>query len=151
MAARRVTDSHEVELFPFQEYADLPAMLGTGDVLLVLLEPGAGMFSVPSKVLTYHCAGRALVGAIPEENLASRIIQESGSGLVVAPGDANAFVEAVRRLVDDVTLRSEMSVAGRSYAERTFDIATITASFNRILDRCLGDEHVDRPGSTGGT
>jgi glycosyltransferase involved in cell wall biosynthesis len=146
----RVTDAREVELFPFQPYADLPAMLGTGDVLLVLLEPGAGMFSVPSKVLTYHCAGRTLLGAIPSENLASRIIEQNGSGLVVAPGDTDAFVAAARRLVDDEQLRTDMSTAARSYAERTFDISTITASFSRIIERCLGDRHVDRPVSTGG-
>jgi len=140
----RVTDAREVELFPFQEYSDLPAMLGTGDILLVLLEPGAGMFSVPSKVLTYHCAGQALLGAIPEENLASRIIEDNGSGLVVAPGDTDAFIEAARRLVDDKDSRLAMSSAARSYAERAFDIDLITASFERIIDVCLGnddDEH----------
>jgi len=146
----RVTGSREVELFPFQDYSDLPAMLGTGDVLLVLLEPGAGMFSVPSKVLTYHCAGRALLGAIPQENLASRIIQDNGSGLVVAPGDTDAFVDAARRLVDDASLRVGMSTAARSYAERTFDIATITASFNEVLEHCLGDEHASGPMSKAG-
>ena len=146
----RVTGSREVELFPFQDYSDLPAMLGTGDVLLVLLEPGAGMFSVPSKVLTYHCAGRALLGAIPQENLASRIIQDNGTGLVVAPGDTDAFVDAARRLVDDASLRVGMSTAARSYAERTFDIATITASFNEVLEHCLGDEHASGPMSKAG-
>lgn len=134
----RLTDAREVELFPFQEYSDLPAMLGTGDVLLVLLEPDAGKFSVPSKVLTYHCAGRALLGAIPAENLASRTIERNGSGIVVEPGDTDAFIAAARRLVDDEELRSAMSSAGRSYAERAFDIDTVTRSFARIIDECLG-------------
>ena len=141
-----VTDAGEVELFPFQPYADLPAMLGTGDVLLVLLEPGAGKFSVPSKVLTYHAAGRALLGAIPSENLASRTIERVGSGLVVEPGDADAFVAAARRLVDDDNMRVAMSSAARAYAERAFDIDRITASFERIIDTCLGAAH-DEPAS----
>jgi colanic acid biosynthesis glycosyl transferase WcaI len=138
----RVSDAGEVELFPFQPYSDLPAMLGTGDVLLVLLEANAGKFSVPSKVLTYHCAGRALLGAIPAENLASRTIERNGSGLVVAPGDSDGFIAAARRLVDDSDLRAAMSSAARSYAERAFDIDTITASFTRIIHVCLGnDDH----------
>lgn len=140
----RLSGAREVELFPFQAYADLPAMLGTGDVLLVLLEADAGKFSVPSKVLTYHCAGRALLGAIPAENLASRTIERSGSGIVVQPGDADGFIEAAQRLVDDHDLRAAMSSAARSYAERAFDIAEITASFTNIIDVCLGHlEHGD--------
>jgi colanic acid biosynthesis glycosyl transferase WcaI len=141
----RVTDAREVELFPFQAYSDLPAMLGTGDVLLVLLEPGAGKFSVPSKVLTYHCAGRVLLGAIPSENLATRTIERNGSGLVVEPGDSAAFIDAARRLVDDDGLRAAMSSAARSYAERAFDIDTITASFAHIIDVCLENDDDERP------
>jgi len=136
---QRITDRREVEIFPFQPYAELPSMLGTGDVLLVLLAPDAGMFSVPSKVLTYHCAGRPLLGAIPDENLASRIVEDNGSGIIVTPGDTAAFVDAARRLVDDPSLRSAMSSAARSYAERAFDIASITASFDLILSDCLGE------------
>ena len=136
--SERVSDSREVELFPFQAYSDLPAMLGTGDVLLVLLEPGAGMFSVPSKVLTYHCAGRPLLGAIPAENLASRIIEDNGSGMVVAPGDTDAFVEAARRLVDDETLRTEMSRAARcvcrTHLRRHHDHGVIRPN-HRVLPR----------------
>ena len=94
-------DGDEMELIPFQPYADLPDMLGSGDVLLVLLEPDAGVFSVPSKVLTYHCAGRAILGAIPHENLAARTIESNGAGIVVDPGDADGFVTAAHRLIDE--------------------------------------------------
>ena len=40
-------------LLPFQPYADLPDVLGSGDILVVLLEQDAGEFSVPSKTLSY--------------------------------------------------------------------------------------------------
>ena len=75
---------------PFQPYDDLPLMLAAADVLVVLLEADAGTFSVPSKVLTYHCAGRAILGAMPAENLASRNIARVGSGVVTAPGDGDS-------------------------------------------------------------
>jgi colanic acid biosynthesis glycosyl transferase WcaI len=127
----------EVELLPFQPYADLPDMLGSGDVLLVLLEPDAGVFSVPSKVLTYHCAGRAILGAIPHENLAARTIESNGAGLVVDPGDEDEFVAAARRLVDDAALRIRMGESARRAAERTFDIDTITDEFVDVLAAAL--------------
>jgi len=123
-----------LEILPFQPYEDLPKMLGTGDVLMVLLEPEAGVYSVPSKVLTYHCAGRPVLGAMPEENLASRIIARQGSGIVVRAGDATAMADAAERLVDDVELRTSMGAAARMYAERTFDIDRIASEFERIVD-----------------
>ena len=59
-------------LLPFQPYERLPEVLGSGDVLVVLLEQDAGAFSVPSKTLSYLCAGRPVVGLMPSENLAAR-------------------------------------------------------------------------------
>jgi colanic acid biosynthesis glycosyl transferase WcaI len=132
-------DGTEMELIPFQPYADLPDMLGSGDVLLVLLEPDAGVFSVPSKVLTYHCAGRAILGAIPSENLAARTIEANGAGVVVDPGDSDGFVAAARRLIDDPARRVEMGVSARAAAETTFDIDTITDEFVGVLDAALGE------------
>jgi hypothetical protein len=113
-------------------------MLGSGDVLLVLLEPDAGVFSVPSKVLTYHCAGRAILGAIPRENLSVRTIEGNGAGVVVDPGDADAFVAAAGRLIDDPDTRRQMGEAARRAAETTFDIDTITDEFVTVLGSALG-------------
>lgn len=122
-----------MELLPFQPYEDLPDMLATADVLMVLLEAEAGGFSVPSKVLTYHCAGRATLGSMPAENLASMNIVRTGSGVVVPAGDANGFVAAAVELADDPERRAEMGRAARDYAERVFDIDAITDRFEVIL------------------
>jgi glycosyltransferase involved in cell wall biosynthesis len=131
-------DGNEMELIPFQPYADLPDMLGSGDVLLVLLEPDAGVYSVPSKVLTYHCAGRAILGAIPRENLAARTIESNGAGIVVDPGDADGFVSAARTLIDETGPRIRMGEAARQAAERNFDIDRITDEFVDVLASALG-------------
>ena len=84
-------------LLPFQPYDVLAEVLASADVLLAILEPEAGAFSVPSKVLSYHCAGTPILAAIPGENLAARIIVGAGSGVVVEPTDEAAFVRGGRR------------------------------------------------------
>ncbi len=131
--ADNTSPSDRLELFGFQPYEDLPDMLATADIVLVLLEPEAGAFSVPSKVLTYHCAGRPILGAMPAENLASRIIESNRSGIVVEPDDAAAFVAAAHLLVDDPDLRATMGRSGRRYAETTFDIERIGDRFVEVL------------------
>jgi glycosyltransferase involved in cell wall biosynthesis len=122
-------------LLPFQPYDQLPATLASADVLVAILEPEAGVFSVPSKVLTYHCAGRPILGSIPRENLAARIIEREGSGAVTEPGDVDAFVDAAVRLLEDEPLRKDMGERARTYAEKAFDIDRIGNEFETVLER----------------
>ncbi|HET6663705.1 MAG TPA: glycosyltransferase family 4 protein, partial [Acidimicrobiales bacterium] len=81
-----------LHLLPFQSMVDYPNILGAADVLVALLEPTAGTFSVPSKVLSYLCAGRPILAAIPPENLAARTIERAGAGLVANSTDEESFL-----------------------------------------------------------
>ena len=67
-------------------------------MLVAILEADAGVFSVPSKVLSYLCAGRPLLLAVPKENLAAKIVVECGAGLVVEPSDLAGFCAAARQV-----------------------------------------------------
>jgi putative colanic acid biosynthesis glycosyltransferase WcaI len=120
-------------VMPFQPYDVLPDVLATGDILVVVLEPEAGAFSVPSKVLSYECAGRAILAAAPAENLAPRMIERTGSGIVVDPRNAEALADAAERLVDDPALRERLGAAARRHAEAAFDIIAIGDRFEKIL------------------
>jgi colanic acid biosynthesis glycosyl transferase WcaI len=123
-----------LRLLPFQPYAVLPDVLASGDVLLTQLEANAGAFSVPSKVLSYLCAGRALLAAVPSNNLAAEVVQRSGGGILVDPGDEAGLVASATRLLADVGLREELGRRARRYAEENFDVASIGDKFEAILD-----------------
>jgi glycosyltransferase involved in cell wall biosynthesis len=120
-------------LLPFQPFADLPAMLASADVLVAILEPDAGVFSVPSKVLTYHCAGRPMLLAVPLENLSAKIVQNNKTGIVVSPGDTEGFLDGAVRLASDPEGRQSMATNARKYAERAFAIESITDQFEQVL------------------
>ncbi|QYK53189.1 MAG: glycosyltransferase family 4 protein [Fimbriimonadaceae bacterium] len=120
-------------LLPFQPFEDLPKVMGSADVLVAILEPDAGVFSVPSKVLSYLCAGRGVLLAVPPENLAARIVADNGAGRVVAPTDADGFVSAAREMMSDADGLKTMGSKARAYAERTFDIQAIGERFVDIF------------------
>ena len=122
-----------LRLLPFQPYALLPDVLASGDILLTLLEADAGAFSVPSKVLSYLCAGRALLAAVPSDNLAAEVVRRSGGGILVEPGDEADLVAGAERLLADERLREELGRRARRYAEENFDVATIADRFEPIL------------------
>jgi colanic acid biosynthesis glycosyl transferase WcaI len=126
-------------LFPYQDFKRMPEVLATGDVLTGVLEEEAGVFSVPSKVLTYLCARRPILLAVPQVNLAARIIREEEAGLTVAPSDQKGYLAAGRKLYEEEALAGEMAAHARHYAERTFELEAITDRFEAVLSR-LGPE-----------
>jgi colanic acid biosynthesis glycosyl transferase WcaI len=132
--AERGQGEPALRLLPYQPYGLLPEMLASADVLVAVLEPEAGAFSVPSKVLTYLCAARPLLVSVPSDNLAARIVERSGGGLVVPPGDTPAFVAAAERLLGDVEQRARLGDRARAYAESRFDAASIMRRFEEILE-----------------
>lgn len=121
-------------VLPFQPASVLPEVLGSADLLVGILEPAAGVFSVPSKVLSYLCSGRAILLAVPPENLIARIVGGHGAGLVVPPGDEAGFVAAAERILGDSAERQTMGAKAREYAEATFDVERITDRFEAILE-----------------
>ncbi len=123
-------------LLPYQPFDALPQVLAAGDVLVAVLEEDAGIFSVPSKVLTYLCAARPLLLAVPAVNLAARTITEHAAGLTVPPGDAAGFLAAAARLIEEPATRARMGACARGYAESRFAIEAIADRFEPVLGIC---------------
>jgi glycosyltransferase involved in cell wall biosynthesis len=120
-------------LMGFQPFEDFPQILASADLLLAILEPEAGIFSVPSKVLSYLCAQRPVLLAVPRENLAARIVETHNAGLVVSPNDPDSFLWAAECLLKDKSLREKMGKNARKYAEKHFAIDVITDRFESIF------------------
>lgn len=123
----------QLRLFPVQPAGSFAGVLGSADVLLATIEEEAGVFAVPSKVLSYMCAGRPILLSAPDANLAAKIVKEAEAGIVVPTGDPQAFLRAAARLRSDDDLRERLGRNARRYAEATFNIARITDRFEDIL------------------
>lgn len=124
-------------VLPFQPMDEYPDVLGAASVLVSVLEASAGVYSVPSKVLSYLCSGRPLVLSVPSDNLAARIVRQSGAGLVVDPDNSFGFVDAVLHLLTDDVSAAKAGRAARAYAEAQFDIVRIAARFESVLQNAV--------------
>jgi glycosyltransferase involved in cell wall biosynthesis len=120
-------------LFDYQPYVQLPDVLASADVLLVVLEHDASRYSVPSKVLNYFCAGRPVLALLPSDNAVAEMVAAAEAGLVVGPGDVDAASAALRSLLSSPAAREKMGTAARRYAERTFDIRDVGDRFESLL------------------
>jgi glycosyltransferase involved in cell wall biosynthesis len=131
-AAAQLTN---LRVLPYQPFADLPDVLASGDVLLGILEEEAGVFSVPSKTLSYLCAGRPLLLSVPPANLAARITAGHQAGVVVAPRDLEGWLAAAERLRQDSGSREQLGRNARAYAEQHFAIGRIADGFEQLMSR----------------
>ena len=130
-------DDDALLVLGFKPFAEMPDAFAAADILVAVLEPDAGVFSVPSKVLAYLCGARPLLLAMPPENLAARIVREHGAGFVVPPDDLGGFLTAAERLIDEHSLRTSMGENARAYAEETFRIDAIASTMEAVLERTL--------------
>lgn len=138
---------HPIEslvLLDFQPYEALPDVMASADVLIAILEHDASRYSVPSKILSYLCAGRPVLALIPEDNAAARAIIDNGAGMVRPPGNAAAAGVALERLMAEGALRERMGVAGRRYAEANFDVSEVATRFEAVIASAANrDRHRD--------
>lgn len=122
-----------LSVLPFQPYAQVPDMMGSADVLLVVLEQDAGAYSVPSKTLSYLCAARPILMSVPSENLAARTIERAQAGLVCASGDGANWVSQAHALYENPDLRLKLGSNGRRHAEARFDLQKIAERFETSI------------------
>ncbi len=124
----------QITLLPFQPYERLSEVLGSGDVLLVVLDKSAGAFSVPSKTLSYLCAARPILGLMPDENLAAHLIDAAG-GCVLAPDRTSvpAAADWVTEVLRDNDMWDKLGRRARELAEREFELSLCATKFEEIL------------------
>jgi len=130
---RKLPPLDTIQFLDFQPYDQLPMVLASADVLVATLESDAGQFAVPSKVLSYMCAGRPLLLAAPAINLAAAVVRRSRAGIVANPDSPEDVCAAAQDLSTDLFLRSSLGASARRYAEREFNISRIAFRFEEVL------------------
>lgn len=123
-------------VLPFQPYDRLSDVLATGDVLIVLLEPDASQFSVPSKTLSYLCAARPVVGLMPQANAAAALLERAGC-LVLAPLE-QSIDAAAAWVVDLLSVPqrcADIGRATRALAEAEFSLDLTVSAFEKLLSQ----------------
>lgn len=135
LAARKAALSLDnLILLPFQPFASMPQVQASADVLIAIMEADAGSFAVPSKVLSYLCAQRPLLLAMPQSNLVASIVSENRCGVVVDSADSDGFVREAMALMDCPEKSAAMGANARRYAEKNFDIERITDRIEKIFN-----------------
>ena len=117
----------------YQPKTRLAEVLATGDIHLVPLRAGLGSVSVPSKTYSILAAGRPVLAAIDPGTEVPRILDASGGGVAVVPDDADAFVDALSRMLADPDATAGMGRAGRRWVEEHVSPAAVGRAYADLI------------------
>jgi len=137
MAKAQAMGLTNVHFLPPVPKTEMPHALAAADACIAILKPIAQYKTVyPNKVFDYMAAGRPVVLAI--DGVIRQVVEKAGAGLPVPPGDALAFVEAIRSLAADPQKSHSMGLAGRHCVEESFDRELLAEKLAAIMEGMAG-------------
>jgi colanic acid biosynthesis glycosyl transferase WcaI len=114
----------------------IPAYIAASDACLVLLKK-ADLFKtvIPTKMLEFMSCARPVILGV--QGQAQQIIEESQSGICIAPENAGDLVQAITRLAADPTLRDSLGRNGRRYIQQRFSRRSTAEAYLDVLENLL--------------
>lgn len=111
-----------------------------GDIGLLLFQPAKNhVDALPTKLFEYMASGLPVIAS--DFPLWRRILEESGAGLVVDPGDPQAIAAAIDRLVADPALRQAMGERARKAAAERYNWRTEGERLLQVYREALHADH----------
>lgn len=110
-----------VKFLPVQPREQLFQMLSAADVCLITQQRTVADVVFPSRTATFLAAGCPVVASVNAGSAVAGILERCGAGLVVAPEEPVPLFDAIASLQGNSLKRSEMSGAGRRFAQENWD------------------------------
>lgn len=115
-------------------------MRSAGALLLLSSDDREGRLSHPNKLFEYWAAGRPVLALTPDDGDVARLVRASGVGSALSPGDVDAIVAALQRLIEQGDMPGPAAPTGglRRWERRELT-QKLAALFDRVAAR-VADE-----------
>lgn len=125
---------------------DIPHLLARADVCLSALLPDAYLEKIITvKVFEYLACQKPVVASLAGET--ARVLQDSGGGMVVPPGDPRALAEAILSLYRDPARCALMGQRGRRYVEENYSRSMWARRLEGALNSLDSNDRRERAGA----
>jgi colanic acid biosynthesis glycosyl transferase WcaI len=84
-----------------------------------------------------------LIASVDEGSEVARILERSGGGVAVPPGDAESLTKAIRSLVEAPEDAARMGRAGRTWVEQWASPQAVAEAYEKLFEGLRG---IDAPG-----
>ena len=130
-----VQNLKNVKCLPLQPFNQLSNILGSADCALSLMHKDSSIYSVPSKILNYMCAGKPVFARALKDSSTHDLITSSMCGLVDTTYNNKIFFNQLKKLINNKKRLKQYSLNSRKYAIKNFNITKITNQFEKIISQ----------------
>jgi glycosyltransferase involved in cell wall biosynthesis len=125
-----------VHFVPMVPETEIPALLAVADVCIMTLPPGEfWKICFQNKVFNYLGNGRPVVAAVAGDQ--ETLIREADGGIVVPPGDLDAFCSAIVALKNDPALRRRLGDNARTYVREHLMRDELLERYVALLEKAV--------------
>jgi len=124
-----------ITLLPPCERDELAEYLNACDLFLLPFKAGMEGISVPSRLYNVLAAGNPLLAVAGPESELAQVVEDENIGWVVAPGDIDGMLRAVKAAAADPQALANMRERARSAAESKYSRARVVEDFHRLVSR----------------
>ena len=118
---------------PLQPAADFVPVYADADVLLLNQKAAVKDAVIPSKLLTYMAAGKAVLCAANSDSEASRLVQQAHCGAGCRTRNPAGSGRRSAGLARESALRRTMGSNGRAYAEGNYSKAHVLHLYDHFF------------------
>lgn len=136
IAQSMASDLSNVNYLPLQPIEKLNDLLNLADIHLLPQRADAADLVMPSKLTGMLASGKPVVATAHLGTEVDRVVKSRG--IVVTPGDADAFADALLWLAKNPEKRQRLGEAGRDYAVENLGKEKILAKFESVLLELIG-------------
>jgi glycosyltransferase involved in cell wall biosynthesis len=134
-AVKRQDLARSFRFIPYQQQKTLPYSLTVADAHWLSLNPKLEGLIVPSKFYGIAAAGRPIIIIADKDGEIARLVERHGCGMIVAPGDADALVDALRLLSKAPGTISEIGRRARTMLDAHFTRQKALQRWSGLLDQ----------------
>jgi colanic acid biosynthesis glycosyl transferase WcaI len=134
-AVKRRDLARSFRFIPYQEQKLLPCSLTVADAHWLSLNPKLEGLIVPSKFYGIAAAGKPIIVIGDNNGEISRLVEQHGCGIVIAPGDADALVAVLRRLSNAPGTIAEMGRRARAMLDAHFTRQQTLQRWSELFDQ----------------
>jgi len=122
-----------VIFLPYQPREIFSEMLAAADVILVTLNNGAALSSLPSKIFNGMASARPILAVAPPGSELAYIITEAGCGWTVPPGSALELAMVIAQLFGQEPLLNQTGQNGRTHLEKYYSRNHCVDAYEKML------------------
>lgn len=125
-------------LIPYQSNQMMPLINASADIGMVPMTRLGVKDGFPSKVFTNFASAKSVIISADKDSEMAQLIEASGCGRTISPGDRDAFYKAVLKAFNEKSLLIKEGAKGREFILKHFSKQASAKKYNLIISELTG-------------